>query len=243
MRALVLAGLVLSTAIWGSAQQSAQPAGKPPILTPASADGFERIVKPFLAATCVECHGNEKHKNDLNFEAMTSVDTLIEQRERWDDVVQKLRDRDMPPADEPQPAEHQRQAVAGWLTRELARIDRVTPPDPGRVTARRLNRAEYNNTIRDLLGVDNRPADDFPQDDSGYGFDNIADVLSLSPALMEKYLSVADRVSREALFGPPVAAPTLTRLRSDGRRAGDAKKFPAQYDLTGLSLPNAFHAV
>ena len=243
MRALVLAGLVLSTAIWGSAQQFAQPAGKPPILTPASADGFERIVKPFLAATCVECHGNEKHKNDLNFEAMTSVDTLIEQRERWDDVVQKLRDRDMPPADEPQPAEHQRQAVAGWLARELARIDRVTPPDPGRVTARRLNRAEYNNTIRDLLGVDNRPADDFPQDDSGYGFDNIADVLSLSPALMEKYLSVADRVSREALFGPPVAAPTLTRLRSDGRRAGDAKTFPALYDLTGLSLPNAFHAV
>ena len=79
----------------------------------------------------------------------------------------------MPPDDEPQPPEHQRQAVAGWLARELARIDRLTPPDPGHVTARRLNRAEYNNTIRDLLGVDTHPADDFPQDDSGYGFDNI----------------------------------------------------------------------
>ena len=85
----------------------------------------------------------------------------------------------------------------------------MTPPDPGRVTARRLNRTEYNNTIRDLLGVDLRPADDFPQDDSGYGFDNIADVLSLSPVLMEKYMSAAERVARTALFGPPTLKPTL----------------------------------
>src|SRR4051795_5078890 len=89
----------------------------------------------------------------------------------------KLCQREMRPDEEPQPPEHQRQAVAGWLARELARIDRVTPPDPGRVTARRLNRTEYKNTIRDLLGVESRPADDFPQDDSGYGFDNIGDVL------------------------------------------------------------------
>jgi hypothetical protein len=115
--------------------------------------------------------------------------------------------------------------------------------DPGRVTARRLNRAEYNNTVRDLLGVDLRPADDFPQDDAGYGFDNIADVLSLSPVLMEKYLSAAETLSRRALFGPPPIAPTLTRLRSDGRRAGDARTVPAEYDVTGLSMPNAFHAL
>lgn len=115
--------------------------------------------------------------------------------------------------------------------------------DPGRVTARRLNRTEYNNTIRDLLGVDVRPADDFPQDDSGYGFDNIADVLSLSPVLMEKYISAADKVARLALFGPPLLEPTLTRLRSDGRRPGDARTIPTEYDLTGLSHPNAFHAI
>jgi hypothetical protein len=91
------------------------------------------------------------------------------------------------------------------------------------VTARRLNRSEYNNTDRDLLGVDTHPADDFPQDDAGYGFDNIADVLSLSPALMEKYMTAAERVARTALFGVPPLAPTLTRLRSDGRRNGDAR--------------------
>ena len=240
MRALLIAGLLVITAILGSAQQDQKPAG---ILNAASTDGFESLVKPFVAKNCISCHGNEKHKRELNLESFTSATTLIEERDHWDDVVTKLRHREMPPDEEPQPPEHQRQAVAEWLARELARIDRVTPPNPGRVTARRLNRAEYNNTIRDLLGLDLRAADDFPQDDSGYGFDNIADVLSLSPALMEKYISAGDRIARAALFGPPVLTPTLTRLRSDGRRAGDARTFPAQYDVTGISLPNAFHAM
>jgi hypothetical protein len=253
MRSFLVAGLMVWTAALGLAQQGQRSAAARPvaravpgpvvILTPASTEGFEKVVKPFLAANCTSCHGNEEHKRDLNFEVLTSVQSLIDDRDRWDLVVQKLRDREMPPDDEPQPAEHQRQAVAGWLQRELARIDRVTPPDPGRVTARRLNREEYNNTIRDLLGVELRPADDFPQDDTGYGFDNIGDVLSLSPALMEKYLSSADRIARAAVFGNPAMTPTLTRLRSDGRRNGDARTFPAQYDRTGLSLPNAFHAV
>jgi mono/diheme cytochrome c family protein len=220
------------------------PAGqRPPLLTTASTTGFDTIVKPFLAENCFPCHGEKKHKKELNFQSFTSAQTLIDDRERWEDVVLRLRHREMPPDDEPQPPEHQRQAVAAWIAKELARIDRLTPPDPGRVTARRLNRAEYDNTIRDLLGVDLHPADDFPQDDSGYGFDNIADVLSLSPALMEKYFSAAEKVTRVALFGPPKLAPTLTHLRSDGRRAGDAHTFPQTYDLTGLSLPNAFHAV
>ena len=82
--------------------------------------------------------------------------------DRWDDVVQKLRARDMPPEDEPQPAEHQRQAVATWIARELARIEKATPPDPGRITARRLNRTEYDNTIKELLGVDSHPVRRFP---------------------------------------------------------------------------------
>ena len=156
----------------------------------------------------------------------------------------KLRRGEMPPLEEEQPPEEQRQAVAAWLARELERIDATTPPDPGRVTARRLNRTEYNNTIKELLGVDIRPADDFPQDDAGYGFDNIADVLSLSPVLMEKYVSAADRVARVALFGPPPMEPTL--IRGCARRAARSSRrarFPPSYDVTGLSLPNAFHAM
>ena len=158
-------------------------------------------------------------------------------------MVGKLRRGEMPPLEEEQPPEEQRQAVAGWLARELERIDATTPPDPGRVTARRLNRTEYNNTVKELLGVDIRPADDFPQDDAGYGFDNIADVLSLSPVLMEKYVTAADRVARVALFGPPPMEPTLARLRSEGRKVIETQTVPANYDVTGLSMPNAFHAM
>jgi len=241
MRRLLVASGIVWTASVGFAQQ---PRGAgPQILTPASHRGFENVVRPFLAKHCFECHGTEEQKRELNLQSFTSAESLIEHRERWEEVIVKLRDREMPPADEPQPAEHQRQAAARWLTDELARIDRVTPRDPGRITARRLNRAEYNNTVRDLLGVDLRPGDDFPQDDAGYGFDNIADVLSLSPALMEKYMTSADRVARAAVFGPPPMAPTLIRLRSEGRRNGDARTFPASYDVTGLSLSNAFHAI
>jgi mono/diheme cytochrome c family protein len=227
-----------------AAASSASPVPIPPgILNKASATGFETVVKPFLSENCVRCHGNKKHEKDLNFQAFTSAETFIEHRERWDEVVRKLKGSEMPPLEEDQPDEDQRQAVATWVEKELNRIDRVTPPDPGRVTARRLNRTEYNNTIRDLLGVDSKPADDFPQDDAGYGFDNIADVLSLSPVLMEKYVTAADRVARLALFGPPHLDPTLTKLRSDGRRPGDAHTFPESYDVTGVSLPNAFHAM
>jgi Protein of unknown function (DUF1587) len=72
-------------------------------------------------------------------------------------------------------------------------------PDPGRVTIRRLNRAEYNNTVRDLLGIDFHPADDFPNDDMGYGFDNIGDVLALSPLLLEKYVTAAEQIMETVL--------------------------------------------
>ena len=260
MRAF-LVGFILffALAIAGSAQRAQQgaippvaplpppsastPATKEPVAPKETVEGYDNLVRPFVAENCVPCHGYKKQKNGLNLESFESAASLTDDHDRWSEVVKKLRAREMPPEEEPQPPEHQRQAVAGWLAKELERIDKLTPPDPGRVTARRLNRTEYNNTVRDLLAVDIRPADDFPQDDAGYGFDNIADVLSLSPGLMEKYISAAEKVTRTALFGPPILKPTLTRLRSDGRRVRDTKTFPGDYDVTGLSLPNAFHAM
>ena len=155
----------------------------------------------------------------------------------------------MPPKGLPRPAAAQVEAVTAWIEAEFVRADRNVKPDPGRVVARRLNRAEYNNTIRDLLGVDFRPAEDFPQDDSGYGFDNIGDVLTLSPLLMEKYLSAAEIVSRLALQGPD-SKPLLMRHQPPNRRRlekrAEAPKTPAfysltDYDRTGLSQPSAIH--
>ena len=242
MRTVLSAALVFVMTIAGLAQTARR---ERPTRAHASPEaGFESVVKPFLAERCYGCHGNKgEPEKGLNLQSFQSVASLIEHRDRWDEVVRKLRGSEMPPIEEEQPPEDQRQAVASWIASELDRIDRTTPPDPGRVTARRLNRYEYNNTIKELLGVDLRPADDFPQDDSGYGFDNIGDVLSLSPALMEKYVTAADRVARYAVFGPPRMEPTLTKLRSDGRRARDERTFPANYDVTGLSMPNAFHAI
>jgi mono/diheme cytochrome c family protein len=240
--ALVCSVVVRGSGAPGTVQGSSPGPAQPP--QPAAVvASFETVVRPFLARHCFACHGNERQKRDLNLESFATAASLIEHGERWELVVERLRAGEMPPDDEPQPDEAARQAVATWIARELARIDRTTPPDPGRVTARRLNRAEYNNTVRDLLGVDLRPADDFPQDDSGYGFDNIGDVLSLSPALMEKYLTAADRVARRALFGPPAAPPTLVRLRSEGRRVREVREYPGEYDVSGLTLPNAFHAI
>ena len=165
---------------------------------------------------------------------------MTDEHERWAEVVKKcVAGRCRQRKNLGGTAEDQAlgDGICDELIHTLGRIRGV------RVTARRLHRTEYNNTVRDLLGVDIHPADDFPQDDAGYGFDNIADVLSLSPVLMEKYVSAADKVTRTALFGPPVLKPTLTRLRSDGRRVRDAKTFPGDYDVTGLGLPNAFHAI
>ena len=103
------------------------------------------------------------------------------------------------PPGEPQPPQSEREFLAQWIDTQLAKVFTSGPRNPGRVTIRRLNRAEYNNTIRDLVGVDFQPADDFPADDVGYGFDNIGDVLSMPPLLLEKYLAAAEKIARQAI--------------------------------------------
>ena len=105
----------------------------------------------------------------------------------------------MPPKKKPQPSKAEQDGFLKWIDGKLLKIDCTAPKDPGRVTLRRLNRAEYNATIRDLCGVTITPADDFPADDVGYGFDNIGDVLSIQPVLLEKYMAAADQVLESAL--------------------------------------------
>ena len=106
---------------------------------------------------------------------------------------------------------------------------------------RRLNRAEYNNTVRDLLGVPGRPADDFPVDDSGYGFDNIADVLSLPPMLMEKYMESAKNLSRLAVYGEPVPAQPATIGHFLAKHSPDAHRVLAAGNITPFSLRGSLY--
>src|SRR5438128_9253848 len=158
---------------------------------------FQAQVKPLLSRYCFGCHG-EKKKGDLDLRVYTDETAVLRGRRTFAKVMKNLQAHEMPPEKKPQPTPEEREIITAWIQAEIFKCD-CDHPDPGRVTIRRLNRAEYNNTIRDLVGVDFQPADDFPADDSGYGFDNIGDVLSLPPVLLEKYLAAAKKILSKAL--------------------------------------------
>jgi hypothetical protein len=176
---------------------------------------FAGTIKPFIARNCAACHNAEMKTGGLDLTSYRTAEQALKDRERWERVVQKVESGEMPPEGIPRPSDAHIARFKRWFETQWARIDARTPPDPGRVTARRLNRTEYNHTVRDLLAVDVRPADDFPADDSGYGFDNIGDVLSLSPVLMEKYLSAAEKIARAAIPVDPPVKPTRERYQLD----------------------------
>ena len=136
-------------------------------------------------------------------------------------VLGKLLDRissgRMPPAGAPAPSKAERDAVVTTLEKRLG----FGEPNPGRVTAHRLNRVEYDNSIRDLLGLNLHAADDFPLDDTGYGFDNIGDVLSVSPMLMEKYAAAARRIAATAVQGESVPPKPAKLIRFLGKKLQD----------------------
>jgi mono/diheme cytochrome c family protein len=202
---------------------------------------FAETVKPFLQRNCYLCHGARLKNADVDLQAFETAAAIVADPEVWEKAIVKMRTGQMPPPPMQRPEDEEIAAITGWLEDEIERAERAKPADPGRVTARRLNRTEYDNTVRDLLGVTLRPAEDFPQDDTGYGFDNIADVLSLSPVLMEKYMAAAERVARTAVFGPGEVQPTLARLQPPLARIDPDTKVQHVYDVDGLSLPNALH--
>jgi hypothetical protein len=160
---------------------------------------FRQQVQPLLVQYCRKCHSGDEPKGELKLDDYLGRAALIEDRQTWEKISARLHDREMPPEDQPQPEPAQRDHITAWIDTGLAKFDCGQERDPGRVTIRRLNRNEYNNTIRDLVGIDFHPADDFPSDDVGYGFDNIGDVLSMPPILLEKYLAAAQQIVDRAL--------------------------------------------
>lgn len=160
---------------------------------------FDGHIRPFLRQYCQKCHGVDEPMAGISFTKLNSLESLLKNRGAWEKSLRMLRGRMMPPEDEPQPGDGQREEIAAWIEAELNNFDCAQIDDPGRVTIRRLNRVEYDNTIRDLLGIDFAPGEDFPPDDVGYGFDNIGDVLSLPTLLMEKYLAAAETISAQVI--------------------------------------------
>ena len=164
----------------------------------AASPTFAEVGVPFLQKHCVSCHGKDKQKGDFALHEFRDDLSVLRARKRWRDVVEQVRSGDMPPDDKPQPSAEEKQRFLASVASIFAKAD-IGKSDPGRLTVRRLNRNEYNNTIRDLLHIEFRPADDFPSDDVGHGFDNIADVLTVSPVLMERYLDAADKIAAQAI--------------------------------------------
>ena len=170
---------------------------------------FSEVGVAFLEKHCVECHGAKKQKGDLTLHQFREDLSVLRARRRWREIVEMVQSGEMPPEKQPQPSAEERKLFVESVSAVFAKADHGTP-DPGKLTQRRLNRAEYNNTIRDLLKVDFRPADNFPSDEVGHGFDNIGDVLSVSPVLMERYLDAAERVAEQAIPNSPQKPPKRT---------------------------------
>jgi mono/diheme cytochrome c family protein len=190
---------------------------------PLAAADYENSVKPLIQQNCIGCHNPVKLKGDLDLQQFLtkSSDDALKNRDVFELVVQKLRAGEMPPEGRPRPPVQQIAAATSWIEQQYALADSKLPPNPGRMTAHRLNRYEYNNTVRDLLDVNLRFADDFPPDPYGYGFDNIGDVLSLSPMLTEKYMKAAEQVAQAAI---PLAPLKLVSAEYEPEKMGQRQQ-------------------
>jgi len=146
---------------------------------------------------CDSCHTGPKARAGVNLQTL-DLASLDKNGKVWEKVLAKLRDHTMPPPGSPMPDEATFQSLIKSITAERDRMADVRP-NPGRPTLHRLNRAEYGNAVRDLLALDVDVSELLPPDDSGYGFDNIGDVLTVSPGLLERYLLAAGKISRQAV--------------------------------------------
>jgi hypothetical protein len=185
-----------------------------------NAASFTSDVRPILSQTCHACHNEKLASGGLDVAPLFDASSLTKDRQTWERILAKLRAGDMPPEGVPRPPAEKLGALVNFVQGEFDRADRRTPPDPGRVVAHRLNRSEYANTIRDLFGVDFPANEEFPADDSSDGFDNIGGALAVSPALMQKYLSAAERIASRAVGGDPLPKPAILNHSSHAKRLG-----------------------
>jgi Protein of unknown function (DUF1592)/Protein of unknown function (DUF1588)/Protein of unknown function (DUF1587)/Protein of unknown function (DUF1595)/Protein of unknown function (DUF1585)/Planctomycete cytochrome C len=207
-----IACVLLAAAIqasWTAAQDKQEPKAEVP-----PGPAFAAEIRPLVKKYCFECHSTQKKKAGLDLESIAADATPANWPEVWDQVGERLRAREMPPAKSAQPNEQERLKVLDWVA-HVAKVqvscdkltkEQIEQSTAGYTMSRRLNRTEYNNTVRDLLGVDVRPGDLLPSEGGGgEGFDNTGGTLFTTPAHMEKYLQAADLVL-DTLF--PVAEAT-----------------------------------
>ena len=230
------------------AASAAEPAKSPavasvrPIAAPVESD-FHSKVQPFVTEYCVKCHGGKSPEAELDLSSVTSLAAVTENPARWNQVLQRLKDKEMPPDDaEKQPTEEQRQPVVNFLEHVRAFEIQRTAGDPGTVLARRLSNSEYDYTIRDLTKVDIRPTKEFPVDPANEaGFDNSGESLAMSPALVKKYLDAARTVADHIVFTPSgfVFSP-YTMTSEEDRDKYATNRVMDFYRAQGVSIATRF---
>jgi mono/diheme cytochrome c family protein len=194
MRAAIFGGIMMcaSATVWSAPQAAEGPASRPSSPAKAAAD-----YRPAIDKFCVTCHNQRLKTGGLALDTLDLGNPTAD-ADTWEKVIRKLRTGVMPPQGMPQPGAADRQGLASALEAALDRAAALHPY-PGAPSMHRLNRAEYANAVRDLLALDIDPAALLPPDDPAYGFDNIGEVLALSPALLERYTSVAEQIATLAI--------------------------------------------
>ncbi|MFZ9412394.1 MAG: DUF1592 domain-containing protein [Opitutales bacterium] len=204
----------------------------------ASAQDFKKDVVPFLDKYCYECHDAELAKGHLNLEGFKDDSRFFRDQRIWREVVNQVASGEMPPAKKKtRPSSAEIEALQTSVHKLLAAAIAKAKTDPGDVTIRRLNRAEFNHTIRDLCFLDENFSADFPADDTGYGFDNIGDVLTFSPVHLERFLSVGEAIAAKAMPVKPSELEgtglAMIEMLPRGKRESQQRFFDPAPTLTG----------
>ncbi|BCU77284.1 DUF1592 domain-containing protein [Luteolibacter sp. LG18] len=201
-------GLAGGWLAWPVTRASGEPVASVPAAKPAvdQTARYKKEIEPLLVTYCYDCHGDGSHKGELAIDSFKDIAAMQGNREVWKRIREHIGYKLMPPADEDQPDDKERKQLLSWIDDAVFPVDPARP-DPGRIPLRRLNREEYRNTIQDLLGVEVAVENVLPPDDSGYGFDNIGDVLTLSPVHIERYLAAARQALDKAVHPDPMPRP------------------------------------
>lgn len=200
-------------------------------------DEYDSYVRPFLKSYCIKCHGPDENKSGLTLHMLKSDLDSGRELERWEDILEALESGEMPPKDEPQPNESERKRVADWMNNGLRDyMTRISKDPPS--TSRRLTNFEYENTLRDLLGIDLNVIDDLPQDPvKPYHFNNTAEFMLLGPEQIDRYLEVARRAMASAIVDPK--KPEAQKSRKEWDSGKSNKGFAKGLNRNEIAIQNS----
>ncbi len=203
---------------------------------------IQKTAVPFIQKHCAQCHGGKATKAGLDLVKADKADeAVLRDRKQWQNVLRQVGAGEMPPAKQPRPTAAEVEQFARAVEAAFERAELTMRPDPGHVTMRRLNRAEYLNTVRDLLHVDFDPTEGFPADEIGHGFDNIGDVLTISPLLMERYMDAAEAIAQRVILERP-PKPAIRYLSGRFLQPNNAQTSQGRFRMMDANATEPVHS-